>query len=323
MAELKFKHFSHSIINATLQNIAVECSRGDGRSAYIEFDKSRYIRVNAVVKCLFKGLFWHSDKISTFLSLDYTRRFKLIYQLIFQPKVFFLSDAEVVQIRNHLSVFYLDLEIRVKCFVKGGVRLENDLLNEWDIRNNILLEHPTLRAPRLIKLVNNANITCYLDEIVLGQAVNWADKKSERVLDSLLDSIFSYYIKSGISWRGFNEIHPNLTEALLDSIDSGDSNDFPDKDIVFKNILCSSIHGDLSLGNVIANDRGNYIIDWELSRQGSVIQDLFKIMKNKPVFSSKIERFFLEQARNIPKDALPSHATFAEHLALESFVDNA
>ena len=129
--------------------------------------------------------------------------------------------------------------------------------------------------------------------------------------------MFSYYIENGISWRGFNEIHPNATGKILDLTDS---QDFPNKDIVYKEIICSSVHGDLSLGNVIASAEGVYIIDWELSRHGSVIDDLFKIMQNKPILTEKIESFFVEQRKKVAKTELINAATFSEHLALGSFV---
>ena len=317
--ELIFKHFSHSVINSVLQCIALELSREASKAVYIEFDKCRYVRVTSIIWCLFKGFFWQNDKLGMLLSLRSLARIKLIYKVLFKTKVIFYSDADVIHIRNHISVFFLDTAVRVKCFAPGGVRSKDDLLNEWDIRNNIQLKHSKIRVPRLIKLINKSNFTCYLDEIVVGKAVNWDDNNSEQVLTLLLETMFSYYIENGISWRGFNEIHPNATGKILDLIDS---KDFPNKDVVFKEIICSSVHGDLSLGNVIASAEGIYVIDWELSKHGSVIDDLYKIMKNKPIFTKKIETFFIEQREQVAKNNLINAATFSEHLALESFVNN-
>lgn len=317
--EAHFKHFRHSAVNSVLQNVALECNRGEAASTYIEFDKSRYVRVNSIIRCLFKNCFLQSDKLGDLLSIRILSGLMLLTKLLVRSKVTFESDADVIHIRNHISVFFLDSDVRVKCFAPGGVRTKDDLLNEWSIRSNIQLRDSKIRVPRLIRLINTCDITCYIDEVVLGKAVSWEDDSSEQVLDLLLDTMFSYYIENGISWKRFNEIHPLASKEILDLRGSDGS---PSPELVSKKIVCSSVHGDLSLGNVIAADDAIYVIDWELSRFGSVISDLYKVLEKKPIFTRKIEDFFVAQRAKIDRDRLINVATFAEHLALESFARN-
>jgi hypothetical protein len=239
-----------------------------------------------------------------------------MYKLLFGTRVYLRSDAEVIHIRNHLSVFFLGIAVRVKAYIPGGVRSGDDLINEWNIRIKNQLNHPKLRVPKLIKLVNKEHIIFYLDEVIHGERVNWDSHKSDDVSTLLLDGMIEYYDGSGICWRDFNELYPLAANKLSNLSESETP---PNRSSIHKKILCSEIHGDLSLGNVILAADGVYVIDWELAKHGSVIGDLYKIMLKKPALVTKVERFFdRHKTEDIWNDDVK--ATFSEHLILESFV---
>ena len=128
----------------------------------------------------------------------------------------------------------------------------------------------------------------------------------------------------------FKDFNPHLTgqllEGLIPKFPKIQINLFTDnlKEVEYillnKNIACSNIHGDLSLGNVIIDNKDDfYIIDWELSIFGPIVYDLFKIIMHKPFIIPALKFYLNEQLENNNQN-IKNSATFDEQLTIARLI---
>jgi len=210
--------------------------------------------------------------------------FRMLYQSIFR-KVKFSSSADIIIIRANVSLFCFDKGIRVKIFMPGGGRSLPEFKNEFAIRKKVE-ESELFFIPKLLDGNLRSEPYFFVDEIVLGDVLSWVHPKSRSIFREIIPQMWSFYQFNGIIWSTLQEKGIDIDEIIEDykSLMNRSSNyrfDFDlnkIKEFGKKLIPCSLIHGDLSIDNIISTSKGNYIIDWELSRHDFIIRDFIKIL---------------------------------------------
>jgi hypothetical protein len=308
---LKFKSFDYDSINNLLSYVRDEYEESSKDSIYIEFSKLRYVRLSSILKCIF-----HRDcKLFSIIKVTYFTFIKLILRVLSGKAIIFSSNSDIVHIRNHLSVFYLADNLRIKLFVSGGTRGLMNITNEIAIRKKLSHQNMHLRVPQFINSFNKNGLVGYMDRIVFGSTLNWNDKNSDYVTQQLVDNILSYYRQQKVIWCLMREHFPDMVNNINEI-----ARDDKLYDILDKKVACSLIHGDLSLGNVIVDDKEDlYIIDWELSKFGLIVCDLLKIINNKPIIIPKVNNFLNKVSYNNDQIGVKM-ASFNEQLLLAHFI---
>ncbi len=163
MSENKYKFFSKSDINYSIKKVEY-ClfNRKVENNYYILLDKLRYCNVNSIVGKLksfdFPGIF-------TTFNLSYLAFIKVLYRILFD-RVQFESSADIIHIRNNLSIFFFKEGCRVKIFLDKGVRKLEEFRNEYSIRLDLEKNDTPFAVPALLSEHIDLSPACYCDEVV-------------------------------------------------------------------------------------------------------------------------------------------------------------
>jgi hypothetical protein len=308
---LKFKSFDYDSINNLLSYVRDEYEDSSKSSLYFEIDKLRYVSLSSFFKCIFNK----NCKLSLIIPITFRKVVKLLRLVLSGKCIIFSSNSDIVHIRNNLSILYLDSNIRIKLFINGGSRDVKDIINEICIRKKIQHKSQHLMTPQFLKSFNHGGMVGYMDRIVFGSTSSWNDHSSDYISQRLVDMILIHYGQQGVVWRQLRQDFPSLYNRI-----SKTSKDNKINNILDKKIACSLIHGDLSLGNVIVDDKDDiYIIDWELSMFGPIVCDLLKIMTNKPFIIPEVKKFLNKESENNKQNG-GNMASFNEQLSLAYFI---
>jgi len=288
MKEKRFKFFLQSEINRTVRDVeSIVLKQVVEPSIFINIDKLRYLNLNSLKELILKNSVKKKTSIAAFYPINLKSIFRLIRQSIFYRNEF-CSSADIIQIRNNLSLFYFKEGIRVKIYMKAGVRSLEAFKNECYVRKQVE-NTGLLYIPRILAENFDHEPVFFVDEIVFGKTINWDDPGGTQILEQVLRDIWRFYQTNGILWstplekgvdipRLVTEFQFRFNKKLIAKPD------LPLDEILSfseKYIPSSLIHGDFSLGNIIRTSSENYLIDWELARHDFIIKDLYKTLLNK------------------------------------------
>ena len=310
----RFKLFCQMSINDSLVFIEQEINRQKKTSYYIEIDKLRYVRISSMFNCISN---YKNCNLKLLVLFSINKIIKLFFLVLSGKVVKFYSTADILHIRNNLSVFYLDDMIRFKFFISGGVRGPENIKNEIAFFKKNQNTKLNLVMPRLLNKYDKNGFLGYSDSVILGRPIDWSSKESNSMTKSLLNIMLNFYADNGVEWCSIKERFPVLYQELVDKSQFDRGNIL---EILEKKIACSIIHGDLSLGNTLMDNAGKfYIIDWELSVFGSIVYDLVKVIAHKPFTMEIVESFINE---NIDRSKLNSSnvSSLSEQFKLAKFI---
>lgn len=289
MEETRFKSFYKSNIDKTIKRVEFALFEGDSSSvnSFIEVDKLRYINVKAYIKSYIDKIFrMKSPLLMKLIPFTIKKNFILIYRFFFQ-RINFQSTADVIHIRNNLSLFYLNRGYRVKIYLEDGVRSIQSFKNEYNIRKNNKPMINLLNVPRLMDANIDNEPSFYTDEIVFGNMYNWNDKRVDAMLMNIFQDMWKFYEANGIKWVSLSERGIVTTELVSKCKEINRSDLEPDIDVELimsfsdRLIPVSLIHGDFSPGNIIDANGKNYVIDWEMAEHDLIVKDFYKILLKK------------------------------------------
>ena len=214
----KLKYFNITEVDKKLWQIEEECNtRINVFHAYIELEKLRYINVSSLI-----GMFMHillnyrRNSLASLLLLNPKKVVKIIWLLLSKKRVYFHSTADIVHVRNNLSLFYLNKRERIKVHLDGGVRTLNDFRNEIKVLYWLKKSDIDINVPNFNASVIRNDLVYYKDQIIFGKAIGWHDNNAESVLITLIKTMFIYYRKRGIFWKTLSQNDPELSKIIVD-----------------------------------------------------------------------------------------------------------
>ena len=305
-----FKSHEFNKIDNLLKKIRNDFEDSNKSGYYIEVDKLRYVRLRSI----FENIFFKNNKLNFIVKISLRRAVKLLWMITSWKVVKFSSNSDLIHIRNNLSVIYLDRSIRVKFFIDGGNRSLKNIKNEIEVRKKLQQNSQNLMVPELLNVINNGMIG-YVERVIYGSTISWDQDSSDVLTRRILKIMLENYSSNKVSWCSVKIKFPDLYNYFSKS-----NNDSKVNSLLNKNIACSNIHGDLSLGNVIIDNKDDfYIIDWELSIFGPIVYDLFKIIMHKPFIIPALKFYLNEQLENNNQN-IKNSATFDEQLTIARLI---
>jgi len=328
MKEIKFKFFLQSDVNSTIKKVeSLLLKREADSNIFIKIYKLHYININSLKKSILSSrTSGRRFSIMKFYPLNVKRIFNLLYQFVFH-KIRLCSFADIINIRNNLSLFYFREGIRVKAYMKTGIRNLEAFKNEYFIRKKVE-EIGLLHVPKLLGENLDSEPFFFIDEIVFGKMVNWNDPKGYLILKDALKDMWKFYQFNGINWHSLREKGIDIFKlvdnfrSLIENNSKFNNNLDLDKLSSFpeKYIPSSLIHGDFSLGNIITTSSGNYLIDWELSRYDFIIKDFYKTLIRKWELFDDLNALMCSEIYQHFGDDKDSALSLYEQFILEHFL---
>ena len=328
MREIKLKFFLPSDINRKIKKVESLVLKEEADSkVFVNVDKLRYISIDYLKKQIIAKTALRKKKSTVELyPLKIKKILKLLYQALFH-KIKFCSNADMINVRNNLSLFYINKRFRVKVFLKTGIRDLTEFKNEYNTRKKVE-KADLLHVPKLLAKSLDRAPFYFIDEIVYGEMVNWTDPRGSFILKDVLKKMWKFYQSTGIVWNSLYEKGIDIPKLVHDfrsgALDNSYSNLSIDLDKILtlekKFIPSALIHGDLSLGNIIATSSRNYLIDWELSRHDVIIKDLYKTLIRKWELFDELNCLMSSEITNIFPREKNSALSLHEQLLLEHFL---
>jgi len=243
-------------------------------------------------------------------------------------KVEFPTSADIIIKSSNVNLFYFDKGVRVRIYMPNGIRTLSEFQNEFSIRKKVE-ESGLLLVPKLLDGHLKSEPYFFVDEIVFGDLLTWKHPEAKAVYRGIIPKIWNFYQSNGIVWSTLQEKGINIHDMVEDyrSAMYGSSNYMFDsnldniKGFDEKLIPCSLIHGDLAIDNIIITSKGNYIIDWELSKQDFIIYDFYKILMIKEWdLHEDIERLMRAEIEKCFGTKKTSALSLSEQLLLALFL---
>jgi hypothetical protein len=299
-AAWKLKRFHAEDVAATLESIDRSEKRRTRPGVFLESGKLRFVRLSRLTSRR-SGL----RPVERIRALTRPWRARRLW-----------TSADVVHVRNHLSVFFTDTGVRVKGVVPGGVRGAESLIREYAVREHVSAVQPSLGVPRLLGLVTEGPVTYLKDEIVDGVVHSWSSPLAHAAMARVVERMLALYEASGITWSSIAESLPDWQRTLTWASERRPADrDLMDRIKDRRAPVCIR-HGDLSLGNVLVGRDSEWIIDWEKSDRGLLTGDLHKTLRRIPALVQAVETWF-EQRRVADGLAEESCARLGTLLRLE------
>ena len=293
---------------------------------FVNINKLRYISIDYIKKRIVAKTALQKKSTVEFYPFKVKKILKLLYQMLFH-KINFCSNADMISVRNNLSLFYIDKGFRVKIFLETGIRELSEFKNEYKIRKKVE-KSGLLHVPKLLAKQLDHEPYFFIDEIIYGEMVNWTNPKGVFILKDVLKNMWKFYQSTGIVWNSLFETGIDIQKLVHDfrseTLDKSNSNISIDLDKILsleKKIIPSTlIHGDLSLGNIIATSSKNYLIDWELSRHDTIIKDFYKTLIRKWELFGELNYLMSSEIANTFSIEKNSAMSLHEQLLLEHFL---
>lgn len=236
------------------------------------------------------SLWWNNLKFHFNYQIIHRRGYKnLIGYLVLYPFTKKNSYALLAQIiffkrgGKYVVLFYLENEGFPSIF-KVNIRyknFENEITQEIEsqrIANSI--QCSKVGTPKLKSFRLNEDIQYLEQELVLNcKSLKYIGlKQKHRILDQVFDFLFKFYKKNGLSsiYAITSTIDFNMVrEALIFHL--GDDSILNKMNIILKlkkKMIFGRVHGDLCYNNIIVSPEKIFIIDWGLSGEKYLCEDL-------------------------------------------------
>lgn len=245
---------------------------------------------------------------------------------------FFLSThCDLIVCRTNISFFYFEHGLRLKVPGPGSPRSAAALANEYNWRRKIET-FSCLKVPRLIHAQLDRPPIFFLDEIVAGNIVTWRHPDAPVIIKSALPAMWCYYKCCGLHWLQPGQLGLDIA-AILKNYRQATAQrpelQFPFHPAVIetlksKKALCSQIHGDFAIHNIIVVENGYYITDWELSDYDLVMRDFYRslIIKGWDL-APLLDQLVNDAISHCPGEGGRNLMTFCEQLYFILFLETA
>lgn len=324
----KFKGRSHDLIDTAI--VAFEenhfGSSSSKQKPYKEFRKLRLVRTSVIFKSILSCLFKRLEQSDHQIMLTNWREFWLAVTVyIFGRTHNFHSEADIIHVRNNLSLCYFEKRIRAKILL-GGKRKATNVDNEYRVVNALTQCCPELKIPKIKVPLKLASPTYFCDELVnkSGRRVSgrWVD--DQPVISEMFAELVKLYYCIGIETVLLRDNKPEIYDRILNDFSSFNvdpSMSKSDLKILFgKKMIVSQTHGDFSIGNVMTTKSGVVIVDWELSKRHFIADDFRKTLRAYPQSKQFLENCFEELLQHAEIACASDRGTFEEQLLLNEFM---
>lgn len=162
------------------------------------------------------------------------------------------------------------------------------------------IEHKTVKTPKLLNTFFEEKIYFFEQDLILAKDLHSLSKKEQnRIYNEVFDFMFLLYKNSEVTLKTPKKEEDSIVsivENYLKEIDDGQEIVNNYKKLLAKNkkMLLGKIHGDLSLNNILTNNRKScfWIIDWGESDRDYLAKDLKNNAHCAMLFYVKLVAFF-------------------------------
>lgn len=324
----KYKGQPQEVIDAVI--VAFEnCHFGKSsriQKPYKEFRKLRLVSTSVMFRSILNGVFRDGEQNGYQLMFGGWKDFWYAVAVWVLGKThYFHSEADVIHVRNNLSVCYFEEGIRAKILL-GGKRNKSDFDNECRVVSEITRRCPQVKVPKMQIPLDQVGVTYFCDELVVnsGRRVTgrWTDDRP--VITEMFAELVKIYCCMGLETIVLRDTKPKIYDQVVKGsaslkVPSTMSIDHL-KNLFGKKMIVSQTHGDFSIGNVITSQSGVVIVDWELSKRHIIADDFRKTLKTYPESKNFLTECFEQLIQHAGLKCPSQWATFEEQLLLNEFM---